>query len=506
MNKMAAIKIRTRFPPEPNGYLHLGHLKSIYNNYNYEHDGVKTECHIRLDDTNPRTETQEFVDEILQDVKWLGYHTDGVTYTSDYFGKLIVYATQLVDQGLAYVDFSTGEEIHKQRRDKVDSPYRNTSVDVNKKEFAKMVNRKYKEGKAVLRLKIPEEERTNECMIDPIAYRIIMKPHYKTGEVYCVYPSYEFSHYIVDSLEGITHSFCTLEFYVRRNLSYWVLEKLGLKKPIIEETNRLETNFGTLSKRKIKKMIEDGSHANGWDDPRLLTIRGLRNKGFSPELLLEFCKTLHYTNHTKTVIPEHKFNSVIRDHLESRAPRRMAVLNPLKINLVNWTSSITTSVEKPLFPGDEKSSKVTVEIDPNALFIEKEDFKESANKKYRRLVPGRAVRLKYFGIIVYQNHDFISENSDPSVSCNFYSEGEYKQRRIDDPTNNPKISGTIHWVSNSKKVTLQTATYDGELTSRDILMDSIDENGVKYWQFERLGFFHVNGNHISTLVDMKRYK
>lgn len=497
---MSNIKIKTRFPPEPNGYLHLGHAKSIYNNFNYPN----TQCHIRLDDTNPKAEKQEYVDSIINDVKWLGYNTNNITYTSDYFDKLIEFAKILISKGYAYVDKSTSEEIKNQRKNKLESKYSETSIEENIIEFNKMIGGEYMEGSAVLRLKIPQNERTNECMHDPIAYRIINSEHYRTKNKYCVYPSYEFSHYIVDSLEGITHSFCTLEFYVRRNLSYWILDKLELTKPMIEETNRLETNFGTLSKRKIKKLIEDNK-VSGWNDSRLLTISGLRNRGISAELINKFCSELYYTKNATATIQEHKFNSIIRNYLNPIVPRRMAIVNPLKVilysgiekdNNENFEEYLNNKINitKPLYPNSDLPNKKDIVantcISNSNIFIEKDDFMASgATRKYKRLAPGRAVRLKYFGIIEYFKHD------DNNIYCYYYTEDEYRLKKENETAT--KIWGTIHWIdsANYTESNLIISKYDGTYEIKSIMLDKIDViDNSGYWQFERLGFYHVSNN------------
>ena len=336
------ITIRTRFPPEPNGYLHIGHAKSAYLNWGYpfewsdaERDAHK-ECYLRFDDTNPNAEKTDYIDSILRDIDWMGFVPDKVTYTSDYFDTIYEKTLDMITKGYAYIDSSTSEEIRQMRHEKIESPYREKyTVEENIALFEDMKNGKYEEGKAVLRLKIPEEDRTNDCMIDPIAYRIIHKEHHRTGNKWIIYPTYEYSHYIVDSLEGITHSFCTMEFYVRRPLSLWILNKLEMKAPIIDETNRLVTNFGILSKRKIKKLIEDG-HMEDWNDPRLLTIAGIRNRGITPSMLKEFCAKLGYTRRATAVTPYHVLENVIRNWSNENAPRHMAVFDPVEVVIMNY--------------------------------------------------------------------------------------------------------------------------------------------------------------------------
>lgn len=478
--------LRKRFAPEPNGFMHLGHAKSAYCNFNYPFDSDdKGECYLRFDDTNPKTEKQLFVDNIINDLKWLGYEPDKISYTSNYFKEILELTEKLIIDGHAYCDPSTPEEIKKQRSTKTESPYRNKTPDEVMIMFTDMVIGAYKEGEMVLRLKIPPEDRTNDCMIDPIAYRIIDEPHYRTGTTYKIYPSYEYSHYIVDSLEGITHSFCTLEFYIRRNLSYWVLEKLNLKKPIIEETNRLETDFGVLSKRKIKAMIEN-KLIEGWDDPRLLTISGMRNKGISAEMIRDFCAKQPYSKNMNSVVPLHLLESVIRDDLNKNAPRRMAVFNPLKVNLVNIAQ--IRMFNKPVYPNREDSINVITLLSPT-VYIEKEDFQKTGNKKYKRMTMEKPVRLKYAGIIEYESHKEDEEGNILEVNARFIAESDFKG----------KVNGTIHWVSYRNepiKIDLITWRYPtkedvengiaGQKLTKTIYLDDImNEEYTDYWQFER---------------------
>jgi glutaminyl-tRNA synthetase len=387
--------IRTRFPPEPNGYLHLGHVKSMFFNFNYPQDNGGGECILRLDDTNPETEKQNFVDNIIDNVVWLGYVPSNTTYTSDYFDELYAFAIQMINMGKAYIDESSSEEIKLQRSDKKKSPHRNRTIDDNLRLFDDM-----KEGKlkSCLRLKINSN---NSCMQDPIAYRVKNTPHYRvTG--WCIYPSYDFSHCIVDSIEGITHSFCTMEFSIRRELYYWILDTLQLRKPIVKEFNRLEIDFGVLSKRKIKKLVEDGS-VDGWDDPRLITINGLRNKGYSPEMLKLFCAKLGYTQNVSSSIKKSLFDSVIREYMNKNAYRCFGIINPLKVIIENFDDDEKHVIKRPNHPQNETKGYSEI-ILRKIVYIESEDFRVSANKKYYRLKPGKSVRLKYGGIITYMDH------------------------------------------------------------------------------------------------------
>jgi len=509
--------IRTRFPPEPNGYLHLGHLKSIYYNFNYPFDQDSNqkelklklklkECYLRFDDTNPKTEKKEYVDAILEDLEWLGYKPDHVSYTSDYFNKIADHTRKLIKDGYVYGDFSTSEEIKEERKIKGSSPYRDMGPEETLKLFDSILN-KYDSRNPILRLRIPVEDRTNECMHDPIIYRMIEEDHYRTGDTYKAYPTYEYSHYIVDSIEGITHSFCTLEFYIRRPLSFWILDKLGLPRMVIEETNRLLTDFGLLSKRKIKALLEQGD-LTGWDDPRLLTLKGLRKKGLTPEILKEFCAQQGYTKNMNAVTNLQSFEAVIRNNLNLQAPRRMAVFNRLKVTLVNFDKVIF--MEKPLYPNQEgKEDQKVITTLSSTVYIEREDFRLEANKKYKRWTPAKQVRLKYAGIIKYISHTVDENGEIDEITAKFISE----------ESNTEKVNGTIHWVSyhqknwqelQTRKLTILSypdpkKNESGTKEVKEILLDFLEgysEEGN--WQFERMGYYHLDSNReITLLVPLK---
>lgn len=488
--------IRTRFAPEPNGYLHLGHVKSMYYNFEYPFKkNIQKECYLRLDNTNPKTEKIEYETRIIKDVIWMGYKPDKITFTSDYFHKIYELTIKLINDGNAYVDFSSPEEIKKLRSENKESPFRNKSVKENLRDFDNMKNGKYNEFEAVLRLKIDKKDRTNDCMKDPIAYRIINTPHYKTGEEWKIYPSYEYSHYIVDSLEGITHSFCTLEFYLRRNLSYWVCNKIGLECPEIIETNRLQTDFGILSKRTIKKLIDEKQLTN-WDDPRLLTIYSLKNKGITSDILKLFCSKLDYSLNNNSKVLLNVFENSIREKLNCEAPRRMIVEEPLKITILNYSEDLS-KVNKPIYPHKKLNSDYFSTDFNKIVYIEKTDFKaDNYNSKYKRLAPNRTVRLKYAGLIKYISHDTDKDNNIINVNVEYFKEGEIKD----------KIYGTIHWVSYKNNEDKLNNTYKCEYFSYP---NETDTNGIYYsktilidsgfkdfknmnFQMERIGYFKVN--------------
>lgn len=515
--------IRTRFPPEPNGFMHLGHAKSAFHNFNYPYNSLNDEpsdknivkeCYLRFDDTNPKTEKQIYVDSIINDLLWLNYIPDKISFTSDYFNKILELTQLLIMKELAYCDPSTPTEISAMRHGGKESPYRDRPVEETISIFSDMIMGKYKDGEMTLRLKIPPKDRTNDCMIDPIAYRVIHEEHYRTGNSFKVYPSYEYSHYIVDSLEGITHSFCTLEFYVRRNLSYWILDKLELTKPIIDETNRLEIDFGILSKRKIKTLI-DNKTINQWNDPRLLTISGLRNRGINSDMINIFCSKQSYTKNMNSVIQQHLFDSVIRNYLDVNAPRRMAVFNPLKVNLINVKQ--IRYFNKPLFPNRDTKSENIITILGPTIYIEKDDFMKTANNKYKRMTMEKAVRIKYGGIIKYNSHKEDSEGNVIELDALFISESD----------NTEKVNGTIHWVSYKKDPIIveiinwqypNKSDDNSDDNSDDIagkkiiynvyIDDIMNEDYTDYWQLERQCYVALkpgatSGNYLVGLKENK---
>ncbi|VVU95611.1 tRNA synthetases class I (E and Q), catalytic domain [seawater metagenome] len=480
--------IVTRFPPEPNGYLHLGHLKSIYLNFNYPKDNGGGICLLRFDDTNPETEKQIFVDKIKETINWLGYEPHKISYTSDYFHKLYNYSLKLINTGLAYVDELTTEEMAILRKENKKSPYRDRTISENLKLFDEMKNGNFKENTKCLRLKI--DDNTTSCMNDPIAYRIKYTPHYKTKDEWCIYPSYDFSHCIVDSLENITHSFCTMEFFVRRKLYYWILEKLELKAPEVTEFNRLETDFGILSKRKIKSLIEDKIVVD-WEDPLLITLNGLKNKGYSPDILKEFCKKLHYTTNSGGYIEKSLLDHITRSSLSDSAERCFGVLNPLKIIIENISSDEEIALDRPLYPQDPSSELSKIFLKKN-IYIEKDDFKLEANKKFFRLTSKQSVRLKYGGIITYVSHEIDSNGNFKHITVNYTSEQK-------------KVKGTIHWTSNDtpKKVYL----FDYDDMKKHSYDSYVDDTNNEYLQFERLGYYKkINNNTYHHLCSLKEDK
>lgn len=477
--------IKTRFAPEPNGYLHLGHLKSMHLNFGFasKYQGA---CILRLDDTNPETENQEYVDKIIEAVNWMGYKFFKITYTSDYFDELHNFAIVLIKSGNAYMDDLDENTLSEYRRKNMDSPNRNKTIEENLQLFKEMGNGK--RPNVYLRGKIDMPDNKNWNKIDPIFYRIKAAPHYRHGNKYNIYPSYDFSHCIVDSIEGITHSFCTSEFYIRRIIYYWVLDKLGLKKPIVDETNRLRLNDAITSKRKIKRLIEK-SRINGWDDPRILTIMGLKNRGYNPEMLKSFLDKISYTKNDNAIIPIELFHQCIRDYLDKNADRCFCIQNPLKVFITNIENNEAISLTRPNHPyyPDRGSRMMSI---GREIFIEKEDFKLDVNNKYNRLTRSNPVRLKYFGIVKYVGHEVDENGNIISISV----------EKVNDCV---KVRGTIHWLHEFDVA--EVNYFDNNIFCKDAIIEKNLEKD--YYQFERIGYYYRSKdgsyNHLVSLKENK---
>lgn len=475
--------IYTRFPPEPNGYIHLGHLKAMMFDFE-KHKNCK--CFLRLDDTNPETETTEFVDSIIEDVNWLNFNIHKITYTSDYFDILLEYVISLIKHNKAYVDFSSSELIKTNRKNGIESEYRNKSIDWNLNEFNNMLSGKYKENEAVLRLKI-DMNHINGTLRDPIAYRIKFTPHYKTGNKYCVYPTYDYSHGIVDALENITYSYCTMEFYSRREQYYWPvneLNKIGynLKPATVQEFGKLVVENNILSKRNIIKFVKSGK-ISGFNDPRLLTIRGLRKRGFTPEILKNLISENSSMERHETFLTESLIKHYLRTRLDNISYRMFAVVEPLKIIIVDQEEEkICNHPNHPLVPDmGHHITKLNKEI-----YIEKTDFREIDEKSYYRMAPGKTVRLKYADFIEYVSHD---------------DEKLLVKNTL--PKNPKKIKGIIHWVSLEDSIDCKFEIYDTLLINNEYnekskiikygkIEKSVMHNLDKTFQFERVGFFRYD--------------
>src|SRR5271166_428960 len=388
-------RVHTRFPPEPNGYLHIGHAKSITLNFGLAQE-FGGQCNLRFDDTNPSKEEVEYVESIIEDAHWLGGDWgDRLFYASDYFGQLYEWAVQLIEAGKAYVCDLSADEVRKQRGTLTEpgqnSPYRDRSIDENLRLFERMKAGEFPDGARTLRAKI-DVTSPNLNLRDPVMYRILHAEHHRTGKQWCIYPMYDFAHGQSDSIEGITHSICTLEFEDHRPLYDWYIEQLGIYHPQQIEFDRLNLTYTLLSKRKLLTLVKD-KYVNGWDDPRMPTISGMRRRGYSPEAIRNFCRRVGVskTNGTTELA---LLEYYIREDLNKRAPRVMAVLRPLRVVIDNYPEGQTEQMEAVNNPEDASAGTRTVPFS-RVLYIEKDDFRENPPKEYFRLSPGREVRLRY---------------------------------------------------------------------------------------------------------------
>lgn len=434
--------VYTRFPPEPNGYLHIGHAKSICLNFGIAQD-YHGKCNLRFDDTNPVKEDVEYVDSIKRDVEWLGFEWEGKPrYASDYFDQLYGYAVELIKKGLAYVDELSPDEIREYRGTLTEpgknSPYRERGVEENLALFGKMRNGEFAEGKACLRAKI-DMASPFMVMRDPVLYRVKFASHHQTGDKWCIYPLYDFTHCISDAIERITHSLCTLEFQDNRRLYDWVLEHISIERPLPHqyEFSRLNLEGTLTSKRKLLKLVEEGV-VDGWDDPRMPTISGLRRRGYTPASLREFCRRIGVTKQDN-VVEFSALESCIRDDLNTHAPRAMAVINPLKIVIENLEAPETLTM--PNHPNREEMGTRQVQL-TKELYIDQSDFREEANKQYKRLVLGKEVRLRNAYIIKAERVEKDAEGNVICVYCSYDPETLGKN-----PADGRKVKGVIQWVS-----------------------------------------------------------
>ncbi|MBT5224882.1 MAG: glutamine--tRNA ligase/YqeY domain fusion protein, partial [Candidatus Marinimicrobia bacterium] len=395
-------RVHTRFPPEPNGYLHIGHAKSICLNFGIaEKNGGK--CNLRFDDTNPVKEEDEYVQSIIEDVKWLGFDwEDRLFYASDYFDQMYEFAIQLVQDGKAYVCDLSGDEIRNTRGNLTEpgkeSPHINRSIEENLDLFVRMKNGEFANGEKVLRAKI-DMSHPNLNMRDPVIYRILHASHHRTGDKWCIYPMYDWAHGLEDSIEKITHSICTLEFEDHRPLYDWYLEQLGVYHPQQIEFARLNLNFTIMSKRKLKQLVDE-NHVDGWDDPRMPSISGLRRRGYTPESIRNFSEDLGVTKRD-SIIDVIRLENALREDLNKRAPRVMSVLDPLKVVITNYPEGTTEMLEAINNPEDPSAGKREIPFS-RELYIEQSDFMEDPPKKFFRLGPGREVRLRYAYFITCQ--------------------------------------------------------------------------------------------------------
>ena len=449
-------RVHTRFPPEPNGYLHIGHAKSICLNFGIAEDYPKGKCNLRFDDTNPVKEDEEYVESIIEDVKWLGFDwEDRLFFASDYFQQLFDYAILLIKSGKAYVDDQSADEIRDTRgtlkEPGVDSPHRNRSEEENLILFNTMKAGEFGNGKKVLRAKI-DMAHPNLNMRDPVIYRILHASHHRTGDDWCVYPMYDWAHGLEDSIEGITHSICTLEFEDHRPLYDWFLDQLGVYHPQQIEFARLNLNYTVMSKRKLKLLV-DGNHVAGWDDPRMPTISGLRRRGYTPESIREFANRIGVAKRDG-VIDIALLDHCLREDLNKRALRVMAVLDPVKVIITNYPEEQVEELDAENNPEDESAGKRKLPF-TRELYIERSDFMENPPKKFFRLGPGREVRLKHAYYITCT--DFIKdENGDVAeIYCTY--DPATKGGWSDDGR---KVRGTLHWVSAQHAVDAEVRLYD----------------------------------------------
>ena len=448
-------RVHTRFPPEPNGNLHLGHAKSICLNF-----GVAREfgglCNLRFDDTNPTKEETEYVDSIREDVRWLGgVWDDREFYASDYFEKLYDYAEQLIKMGKAYVDDLSAEEIREYRGTLTEpgreSPWRNRGVDENLDLFRRMRAGEFGDGQKVLRAKI-DMTSPNVVMRDPTLYRIRHAEHHRTGNKWCIYPMYDYTHCLSDSIEGITHSLCTLEFINNRELYDWVLETLGAYRPQQIEFARLNVTYTVLSKRKLIQLVKEG-HVTGWDDPRMPTLSGMRRRGIPPEALREFCSRIGLARADSTV-EYSMLEFCVREYLNEHTPRVMAVLDPVKVVIENYPVGQVEEFDMPYHPEDASYGSRKVPFS-RELYIERDDFRLEPPKKFHRLAPGAEVRLRYAYFITCREAVLDDAGNVVELRCVYDPESKGGQS-----PDGRKVKGTIHWVSAAHAIPAEVRLYD----------------------------------------------
>jgi glutaminyl-tRNA synthetase len=507
-NKSGKFKnlVHTRFPPEPNGYLHIGHAKAICLNFSLA-DEYKGSCNLRFDDTNPTAEEQEYVQSIQADVKWLGYNWNNLCFASDYFQQMYDYAIQLITKDSAYVCDLSAEEIHENRGSLTspgnDSPFRSRSVEENLSLFKQMKNGEYENGTHTLRAKI-DMSHSNMNMRDPVIYRILHAHHHRTGNDWCIYPMYDWAHGLEDSIENITHSLCTLEFQDHRPIYDWFLNKLEVYHPQQIEFARLNLSYTVMSKRKLKKLVDDNL-VSGWDDPRMPTISGFRRRGYTAKSIQNFMSEVGIAKRDN-VMEIAKLESTLRNDLNKRCERRMAVLNPLKVIITNYPDGQSETLSAVNNPENELDGKRNIPFS-REIFIEKDDFMEDPPKKFFRLSPGREVRLRYAYFITCEEVVKDSEGNITELHCKY------------DPNtkggNSPdgrKVKATLHWVSASDSIDAEIRKYDrlfktAEPDKNDNFMDEINPNSLEILsncklepslkdakvgeaiQFERLGYF-----------------
>ncbi len=507
LNSGKHTNVHTRFPPEPNGFLHIGHAKSICLNFGIA-DDYQGQCNLRFDDTNPEKEDIDYVNSIQEDVSWLGFKWDGeVRYSSNYFDKLFEYAVELIQAGKAYVCFLNAEETREYRgtlqKPGKNSPYRDTSVEENLALFNKMRDGGFADGECCLRAKI-DMASSFMCMRDPVLYRIKRAHHHQTGDKWCIYPMYDFTHCISDAIEGISHSLCTLEFQDNRRVYDWVLDNISIDcRPRQYEFSRLNLEYTMMSKRKLNALVTE-NHVNGWDDPRMPTIAGLRRRGYTPASVREFCKRIGVTKQINT-IEMGMLEACIREDLENAAPRAMAVLDPVKLVITNYPEGEGEQLTAPAHPKLDMGTR-TLPFG-RELFIDRADFREEANKKFKRLVLGKEVRLRNAYVVKAESVVKDDEGNITEIHCSYDNETLGKN-----PADGRKVKGVIHWVSAEYSVDAEVRIYDRLFKVADpATVDTLEEalnpdslvviNNAKVepgliaakpesaYQFEREGYF-----------------
>jgi len=500
-------RVHTRFPPEPNGYLHIGHAKSICLNFGLaeKYNGL---CNLRFDDTNPTKEEVEYVDSIKEDIQWLGFRWAGEYYASDYFEQLYIWAEWMIERGLAYVDDSTQEEISRGRgvptQPGIESKFRNRSIEENMDLFRRMRAGEFPEGSRVLRAKA-DMSSPNMHLRDPILYRILFAEHHRTGNQWCIYPMYDYAHGQSDSIEGITHSICTLEFEVHRPLYDWFCKVLKIHHPQQIEFARLNLNYTIMSKRKLLQLVNE-KYVMGWDDPRMPTISGLRRRGYSPEAIRNFAETVGVAKR-ENVIDVGLLEFCVREHLNKVAVRTMALLDPVKLIIDNYPENETEMLQAVNNPEDHEAGTRDIPFS-KVLYIERADFKEDADKNFFRLTIDREVRLKYAYIIKCTQIEKDAAGNITEIHCTYDPETKSGM-----PTTR-KVKATIHWISEifSKpaeirlferlftvpepdnaeegKTFLDYINPNSLMVADGLIEKSITkENAAKYYQFERTGYF-----------------
>ena len=517
--------VQTRFPPEPNGYLHIGHAKAICIDFGMS-DKYNGSCNLRLDDTNPTKEDTEYVDAIMEDIEWLGFKWDKVLYASDYFDDIYEAAIKLIKKGKAYVCDLSASEMREYRGTLTEpgknSPYRERSIEENLDLFERMTNGEFPDGSKVLRAKI-DMASPNLNMRDPVIYRILRANHHRTGDKWLVYPMYDFAHPISDTVEGVTHSLCSLEFEDHRPLYDWVLREVGYEAPSRQiEFARMNLNYTLTSKRRCLALVRDGI-VSGWDDPRMSTLCGMRRRGYTPASIRDFCDRIGVAK-ANSVIDFAMLEACVREDLNAHAPRAMAVIDPIKLVVDNYPEDLVETFEVEVNPEDPSMGKRIIEFSKN-LYIEREDFREEAPNKYKRMVPGREIRLKgaYYVTAVGCEKD---ENGNVTVvHCTYAPDskgGDTEDKR--------KVKGTIHFVSAKNAIDAEIRLYDrlfnvsnpSDETGVESFCDNLNPDSIKImsnakvesnmknvkpgdrFQFMRQGYFCVDKDSTSEKLVFNR--